>query len=238
MKRKIIRIDRDLCNGCGRCASACSEGAIEMRDGKAVLVRDSYCDGLGACIGECPAGALRIEEREAEAFDEKAVEQHLGKTPHLAGPEPCGCPSAAARRLDTAKDAPAGPASLPSLLSAWPVQIMLVPEAAPFLEGADLLLAADCTPFAFADFHRRFLRGRIALVGCPKLDDAAHYLEKLTRIFSGRDIRSVEVVYMQVPCCAGLVRMARAARDASGASFPLRLTRIGLDGSILESVSE
>lgn len=238
MKRKIISIDRNLCSGCGKCVSACAEGAIEMRDGKAVLVKDAYCDGLGACIGECPAGALHIEEREAEAFDEKAVEQHLGRATHAAGPEPCGCPSAAARRLGSGTDAPAGPVNLHSMLSTWPVQIALAPEEAPWLEGADLLLAADCTPFAFADFHRRFLRGRAVLVGCPKLDDSARYQEKLARIFAGRDIRSVEVVYMQVPCCAGLVRIARAAREASGASFPLRLTRIGLDGTILESVSE
>lgn len=237
MKRRIVRIDANLCNGCGKCVAACSEGAIEMCDGKAVLVEDSCCDGLGACIGGCPTGALRIEEREAGAFDGKAVEQRLEKALH-ASPEPCGCPSAAAARPDTGAEAAAAHACPSSLLSAWPVQVMLVPEEAPFLEGADILLAAECTPFAFADFHRRFLRGRVALAGCPKLDDPARHVEKLTRIFSVRDIRSVEVVYMQVPCCGGLVRIARSAREASGASFPLRPTRICLDGSIIESAWE
>jgi Fe-S-cluster-containing hydrogenase component 2 len=234
--RKIIRIDRDLCNGCGSCASACAEGAIEMRDGKAELVKDSYCDGLGACIGECPTGALTIEEREAPGFDEHAVKDHLERKAAVAAPA-CGCPSSQARSLGGAAPAPSAEA-VPSQLTTWPVQITLVPPGAPFLSGADLLLAADCTPFAFADFHRRFVRGRVVLVGCPKLDDAASYVEKLAQIFAMNGIRSVEVVYMQVPCCGGLVRVAREARDRAGAAIPLRLTRIGLDGSIQESVAE
>jgi len=236
--RKIIRIDRDLCNGCGSCASACAEGAIEMRDGRAELVKDSYCDGLGACIGECPTGALTIEERDAPEFDEHAVKAHLERKASPPTGPASGCPSAQARSLGRTAAAPSTAEAVTSQLTSWPVQITLVPPAAPFLAGADLLLAADCTPFAFADFHRRFVRGRVVLVGCPKLDDAASYVEKLSQIFAMNDIRSVEVVYMQVPCCGGLVRVAREARDRAGAAIPLRLTRIGLDGTIQESLAE
>jgi Pyruvate/2-oxoacid:ferredoxin oxidoreductase delta subunit len=236
-RRKILRIDREKCSGCGLCASACAEGAIEIRDGKAVLVRDSYCDGLGACIGECPAGALQMEERDAEDFDEHAVADHLEKRSPAGFPAPCACPSAAVRSLKPETE-PASAPAMPSQLSTWPVQLMLVPVGAPFLSGADLLLAADCTAFASADFHKRFLKGRVALVGCPKLDDARLYLDKLTDIFAASDLRSLEVVYMQVPCCSGLVRLAREARQRSGASFPMRLTRLSVDGQILESTSE
>ncbi len=221
--RKILRIDAERCNGCGRCASACAEGAIEMHDGKARLVKDSYCDGLGACIGGCPTGALTIEEREAAEFS----------APH----PPRGCPGSAVRILGPEAPTPSGAPAV-SQLSNWPVQITLVPETASWLDGSDLLIAADCTPFAFADFHRRFVRGRSVLVGCPKLDDAASYIEKLAAIFARNDIRSVEVVFMQVPCCGGLVRVVRSAKEMAASSFPLRLTRIGMDGSILDSTVE
>jgi ferredoxin len=234
-ERKILRIDRDRCTGCGLCASACAEGAIEMRDGKAVLVKDSYCDGLGACIGECPAGALTIEERQADEFDEQAANENMRRK---SAPPSCGCPSSASPTMRPEAAVSPDGIHAPSQLSTWPVQITLVPPTAPYLAGADILLAADCTPFAFADFHRRFLRGRVALVGCPKLDDAGSYAAKLTEIFAGNEIRSVEVVYMQVPCCSGLVRIAREAKRASAASFPLRLTLISLDGRILESSAE
>ncbi|HRY61162.1 MAG TPA: 4Fe-4S binding protein [Candidatus Fermentibacter sp.] len=239
--RKIIRIDRERCDGCGKCASACHEGAIEVVDGKARLVKESYCDGLGACIGDCPRGALTIETREADGFDEKAVAGEMAKreaSAKAAAPAPaCGCPSAAARTL--APSAPQGSGvEIPSQLAAWPVQIALVPPSAPFFEGADLLIAADCTPFAFPDFHRRFMKGRVTLVGCPKLDDTGPYYEKLTEIFRTRGIRSVEVAYMQVPCCSALTRLVLAARGEAGASFPVRLTRIGLDGAVQESRTE
>jgi Fe-S-cluster-containing hydrogenase component 2 len=238
-RRKIIRIDREKCTGCGQCASACVEGAIEMRDGKAFLARDSFCDGLGACVGECPAGALTIEERDADDFDEHAAREQVdGKAARLPVPAPaCGCPSATARSLKP-DAAPASSQAFPSQLSTWPVQIALIPVTAPYFAGSDLLLAADCTAFAFPDFHRRFLKGRVALVGCPKLDDAKFYADKLTDIFAGNDIRSLEVAYMQVPCCSSLVRIALEARRRSGSSFPIRLTRISLDGQILDSVDE
>lgn len=237
-RRRIIRIDRDLCDGCGICARACHEGAIEIRDGKAVLVKDSYCDGLGACIGECPRGALTIEEREADPFDPEEVEARKAGQPEAHDARPaCACPSAAPRTFDRSQaEQPDEGAARSSMLSNWPVQITLVPVDAPFLRNADALLAADCVPFAFAGFHERFVKGRSVLVGCPKLDDAEAYLDKLGVIFATCGIRSLEVVYMQVPCCAGLVRLAGAARDRSGGVFPVRLTRIGLDGSILESV--
>jgi ferredoxin len=236
--RKIIRIDESKCDGCGKCASACHEGAIEIEGGKARLVKESYCDGLGACIGDCPRGALTVETREADEFDEKAVlEKKSRSRASEAAPQACGCPSAALRSLQPHADSTAA-SVIPSQLAAWPVQIALIPPSAPFLEDADLLIAADCTPFAFADFHRRFMRGRVVLVGCPKLDDTAPYLEKLTEIFRTRSIRSVEVAYMQVPCCSALPRLVLSAREAAGAGFPVRLTRIGLDGAILESRTE
>lgn len=237
--RKIIRIDREKCDGCGQCASACHEGAIEIVDGRARLVKESYCDGLGACIGDCPRGALTVETREADEFDEQAVavEQERRKAAAGKPAAACGCPSAAARALQPAACMDS-PVAVQSQLTAWPVQITLIPPSAPFLEDADLLIAADCTPFAFADFHRRFMRGRVVLVGCPKLDDTTPYLEKLTEIFRTRSIRSVEVAYMQVPCCSALPRLVLAARESAGAGFPARLTRIGLDGAILESRTE
>lgn len=243
-ERKIIRIDREKCDGCGQCARACHEGAIEIVDGKARLVKESYCDGLGACIGDCPRGALTIETREADGFDEKAVAFEMAKHEAVARARAqtqeapaCGCPSAAARPLSPSVQQGAG-VEIPSQLSAWPVQIALVPPSAPFLEGADLLIAADCTPFAFPDFHRRFMKGRVTLVGCPKLDDTGPYFEKLAEIFRTRGIRSVEVVYMQVPCCSALTRLVLEARGQAGTSFPVRLTRIGLDGAVQESRTE
>jgi ferredoxin len=231
-RRKIVRIDEEKCDGCGLCANACQEGAIRIVDGKARLVSESYCDGLGACLGDCPRGAITIEEREAEEFDEHAVEEMKRRS---APPSACGCPSAAARTLRPGDDSAAGQGPMPSRLANWPVQLHLVPVSAPYLEGADLLIAADCTAFAHGDFHRRFVRGRVVIIACPKLDDTGPYVEKLAAILRTRDIRSVEVVYMQVPCCSGLVRLVSDAREAAGVDIPLRLTRIGLDGAILES---
>lgn len=237
--RRIIRIDEERCNGCGRCVEACVEGAIRLVDGKARLVSESYCDGLGACIGECPQGAITVEEREAPPFDERAA--LAAKAARTAEPSPppslpCGCPGSASRTLRAASpgscraDAPSGRAV--SELVNWPVQLRLVPVSAPYLEGADLLLAADCVPFACADFHALFLRGRPVLVGCPKLDDARYYVGKLAEILAQARPRSLTVVRMEVPCCGGLVRIAREAVAASGAGLGVAEVVVGVDGSV------
>lgn len=254
MIRKIVRIDEDKCNGCGVCASACAEGAIQILDGKARLVSDSYCDGLGACIGECPNDAITIIEREAEGFDEEAVQRHLtdvdrdstGKTAAQARPGKegeslaCGCPGSTARELTLIGGTPgseggAGPEDIPSRLRNWPVQLRLVPVNAPYLQGSDLLLAADCVPFALAAFHRRLLEGKVLLVGCPKLDDAASYRRKLSAILKENNIRSLTVAYMEVPCCFGLVKLAGQAMEDSGEQIPLSLIKVGVHGEILET---
>ena len=235
MKRKIIHIDDTLCNGCGQCIPNCPEGALQMIDGKARLISDLFCDGLGACIGECPVGAITIEEREAEEFDEEAVAHHL----HSAAPEPelpCGCPSATVAQFqrqvsEQPESAVAGP--IASRLAQWPVQLTLVPPIAPFLQGADILLAADCVPFAYADFHREFLPNCALLVACPKLDDFGAHLNKLTAILQQAQPRSITVVHMEVPCCTGLVFMTQKAIEASGLDIPLYDVTIGLRGGIL-----
>jgi ferredoxin len=250
MKREIIKIDEEKCNGCGQCVTACAEGAIQIVDGKAKLISEIYCDGLGACIGDCPTGALTIETREAEAFDEGAVEEHLktgdaDQTATSAQPEvkapTCSftCPGSASRVLrDRAAAEPVEASerggSIPAQLAQWPVQLHLVPVNAPYFQDADLLICADCVPFAFADFHRKFLRGRALVVGCPKLDDVAAYREKLTEIFRQNDIRMVEVAHMEVPCCFGLVQLVQTALKDSKKSIPLVLTRVGVRGEILE----
>ncbi len=247
--RKIIRIDEALCDGCGACVPACAEGALAVVDGKARVVADIYCDGLGACLGECPRGALTLVEREAEEFDERAVEERLRAHPPEAPARPAGgdpfapagegCPS---RRLVCAFQAPRDgacpPAERPgggeSALSHWPVQIRLVPADAPFLQGAELLVMADCVPVAFPSLHRDFLRGRRVMIGCPKFDDREAYLEKFTQIFRRSGIRSVTCVTMEVPCCAGLPQIVRLARERSGSRIPLEEVVIGVRGEILE----
>lgn len=205
MIRKIIKIDRELCNGCGICAEACHEGAIGMVDGKAVLLREDYCDGLGDCLPACPAGAIRFEEREAPAYDEAAVKA----AKKAAQPENGG-----------------------GQLSQWPVQIKLVPVSAPYFQGADLLIAADCSAYACGDFHNQFIKGRITLIGCPKLD-MVDYTEKLTKILAENEIRSVTVVRMEVPCCGGLEQAAERARTASGKRLPWQVVTVATDGRIL-----
>jgi len=238
-RRNIVRINEDLCNGCGQCALACAEAAIEIVDGKARLVSETCCDGLGACLGECPQGALTIEEREAQAFDPRAVEEHLrdsGQHAHREQPLPCGCPGTASQTLarERCVQEPRGAAAAPSELGNWPVQLHLVPPTAPYLRRARLLIASDCVPFAFAGFHRRFLSGRVLLVGCPKLDDAASYGDKLAQILHANAIESVEVAYMEVPCCYGMVQLVRQAISQSGRSIPLTLTKIAIRGQVLE----
>ena len=247
--RKIIRIDEGKCDGCGQCAAACHEGAIQMVDGVAKLVSDSYCDGLGDCIGECPRGAISFETREAADYDAAAV---VARKAHGAGETlPCGCPGTLARSLKAPcpGEAPRGPRTNPSpspvsatlqeeqavsTLSNWPVQLRLVPENAPYLQGAHLLLAADCTAFAHPAFHRDFLPGKVCLVGCPKLDDPGAYREKLARILGTGSVRSLEVVTMEVPCCSGLVRLAQEAVEEARASIPVTFVRVGIDGAVQE----
>lgn len=229
-RRKIIRIDEDLCNGCGQCVVACAESAIEIVDGKARLVADSLCDGLGACIGECPTGALEILEREADEFDMEAV--HQKKKSATAMPARSCCPSARIMTMSEAKPAAPGIAGAPlsSMLSTWPVQISLIPPTAPFLQDADLLVAADCVPFAYAGFHNDFLKGKVLMVGCPKLDDANEYMEKFTEIFRKNRIKSITVVRMEVPCCSQLPRIVALAMQEAGKKIPFEevvITRRG-----------
>jgi Fe-S-cluster-containing hydrogenase component 2 len=236
--RSIVRIDEEKCTGCGLCIPACAEGALQIVNGKAKLISDKYCDGLGACLGECPVGAITIEKREAEEFDEEAVKEHLKRKQsvpavHHAHPILQSCPSAQVVHFDrnpTEKEAAKIPEKRESTLSQWPVQLTLLPTNAPFFKNADLLIAADCVPFAYANFHNDFLRGRTLVVGCPKLDDAEFYKEKLTEIFKRSNIRSVTVVNMEVPCCFGLYRLVEEALTSSEKVIPLRQEIISIRG--------
>jgi ferredoxin len=231
--RKIVRIDEEKCNGCGECATACAEGAIEIIGGKARLASEDYCDGLGACLGECPQGAITIEEREAPPFDEAAARKHL-HAPEAEKPILSGCPGSAARELRPRTAAPAGASqsSTPSELTHWPVQLKLVAPNAPYFKEAHLLLAADCVPFAMADFHPRFLRGKTVVVGCPKLDNSSFYVEKLAEIIKHSSLKSLTVVHMEVPCCFGLSHIAEEAMSAAGRKVPLRDVTIGIQGEV------
>ncbi len=233
--RKIIEIDEDLCSGCGACVPSCHEGAIQIIDGKARLVADKYCDGLGACLGECPTGALRVVEREADVFDEEAVKAHLEAAKPPQARQAHACPSARMmKQLEprpAAVPAQAGPQ--PSELGHWPVQIRLVAPHAPFLEGADLLVAADCVPVAYAGFHQDFLRGKAVMIGCPKFDDAQEYVEKFAGIFGTANVKSITVVVMQVPCCQGLPLIVRKGLELAGKEVPGEKVIISLEGAIL-----
>ncbi len=242
MKRRIIEIDRDKCNGCGACAAACHEGAIAMVDGKAQLMRDDYCDGLGDCLPACPTGAITFVEREAAAYDEKAVMENKQKKMQEKMKKegmtlPCGCPGSRSRRIEHAECDASEPrgAEPVSRLSQWPVQIKLVPVNAPYFDGARLLIAADCTAYAYAAFHERFIKGHITLVGCPKLD-GVDYSEKLTEIIRNNDIKSVTVVRMEVPCCGGLEHAAKTALQRSGKFIPWQVVTVSTDGRIINSL--
>lgn len=245
--RKIIKIDEELCDGCGNCVPACAEGALEIIDGKARVIADIYCDGLGACLGECPQGALTIEERLADDFDEHAVEQMLNeKKEAQASPAHTilpmgagGCPSARMVRSFGSPDAePGGTAvdgePVASALSHWPVQIMLVPPTAPFLKGADLLVMADCVPVAFPTLHRDFLKGRRVMLGCPKFDNVQAYIDKFAQIGRESGIRSITSVVMEVPCCASLPAIVRKGMEIAGAKIPMEEVVISVRGKILE----
>lgn len=251
-KRKIVQIDEAKCDGCGQCVPSCAEGAIQIINGKARLVSDVYCDGLGACLGHCPQDAITIIEREADEFDEAAAHAHVARAqqkpvaalpqqPAHAAKKHGGCPgmmlqqfqpSRPSRPIATGDEGPSE-----SALSHWPVQLHLVPPGAPFLRGADLLLVADCVPFAMPDFHQRFLHGRPVVIGCPKLDDTGAYLDKLIAILQQAEIRSLTVVHMEVPCCSGLVRLAQAAIELSGSGVPMEDVTVSLRGKVLEPCS-
>lgn len=234
MIRKIIRIDRERCNGCGACAKACHEGAIEIINGKAELVREHFCDGLGDCLPECPTGAISFEEREAPAYDEKAVKE---AQKNQAAPKHMGCPGSKSMQIQRpAAPGTGSPASNPAQMSAlrnWPVQIKLAPVSAPYFNGAKLLIAADCTAYAYASFHQDFIRNKLTLIGCPKLDQV-DYSEKLTAIIQNNDIQSVTIVRMEVPCCGGLEMAAKKALQNSGKFIPWQVVTISIDGKIME----
>jgi len=250
MLRKIVKIDEDKCNGCGECVPSCAEGAITIVNGKAVLAADKLCDGLGACLGDCPLDAISIEEREADEFDEAAVEQHLasqGKPApqqHAAPATPApasghqhhsggGCPGSRAMSFTPPPAAPSAPGtSRQSQLAQWPVQLHLVSTTAPYFQGADLLITADCVPVAYAGYHEDFLAGKAVVMGCPKLDDNNFYQQKLTELLIKSDIRSVTVLKMEVPCCGGIAVAARQALAASGKQLPYREVTIGIKGDI------
>ena len=229
MIRRIIEIDEDKCVGCGLCAEACHEGAIGMVDGKAKLLRDDYCDGLGDCLPTCPTGAITFVEREAAAYDEAAVKAAQEKKKTL----PCGCPGSQAKQMkQVQKECPVEESAGNSQLRQWPVQIKLVPVNAPYFSGADLLVAADCSAYAYGNFHHKFMKNKITLIGCPKLD-SVNYAEKLTEISRQNDIRSVTIVRMQVPCCGGLEHAVKTALQTSGKFIPWNVVTISADGRIL-----
>ncbi|OUO94032.1 4Fe-4S dicluster domain-containing protein [Cloacibacillus sp. An23] len=235
MKRRIIEIDEEKCNGCGACAEACHEGAIAMVNGKARLTRDDYCDGLGDCLPACPAGAIRFVEREAAPYDKAAAEANVAAKRAAGGKLPCGCPGTFSREIRReASEVPTPRESgVVSRLSQWPVQIKLAPLRAPYFDGAKLLVAADCTAFARADFHERFIKGRVTLAGCPKLD-GVDYAEKLAEIIKNNDIKSVTVVRMEVPCCGGIEDAVKRALNASGKFLPWNVVTVAVDGEILD----
>lgn len=240
--RKIIEIDDERCDGCGQCVTGCAEGALQIVDGKARVISDKFCDGLGACIGECPNDALKLIEREAEEFDEEAVEAHLAQNPGDAGSVQaamaCGCPSSRiqtfipAEAAETAKAA--GCEETESALSHWPIQIRLIPANAPFLKGADIVVLADCSAVAFADLHSDLIKGKVVMMGCPKFDDAQAYVQKLADIFQSAGIRHITVVFMEVPCCGGLPMIVKKSLEVSRMAIPVEEILISTRGKILK----
>lgn len=254
--RKVVKIDEERCNGCGVCIPSCAEGALQIIDGKARLISEKFCDGLGACLGECPQDAITVEERYAQDFDEELVKEHLAQSGAGQQEEElaCGCPSSTVTQFPEAASGMAGcpsarvtnlapsadaaveaapTVSQPSALRHWPVQLTLVPPSAPFLQDADLVLAADCVPFAYAGFHQDFLKDHSLLIACPKLDDFQAHLQKLTDVLRRASIKSLTVVHMEVPCCFGIVHMAKEAIRASGKDIPLREVTVGVRGEVL-----
>lgn len=259
--RKIVQIDEEKCNGCGLCIPNCAEGALQIVDGKAKIVKDSFCDGLGACLGHCPEDAIQIIERDADEFDEEEVEKHLAKKLHSESDHECGCngkdqdrspghgggnghggghghggggcPGSMMRQFNTNKSDDDKDVKVTSKLSQWPVQLMLVPVNAPYFKNADLLITADCVPFAYANYHNDYLKGKSVVIGCPKLDDVEHYVEKLSNIIKNNDLESVTVLKMEVPCCGGMAYAAKQARDKSGINIPIKVVTISLQGEAL-----
>ena len=227
MIRRIIQINEEKCNGCGLCADACHEGAIAMVNGKAKLMRDDYCDGLGDCLPVCPTGAISFVQREAAAYDEAAV---LAAKKNKSEPQPCGCPGTACQSIQSSGEA--GKVHVPSRLQNFPIQIKLAPVNAPYFDGAELLIAADCTAFSYGNFHSEFMHGKVTLIGCPKLD-SVDYSEKLAQIFAANDIKSITVTRMTVPCCGGLPFAVKNAIAACGKDIPLRVVTVSPDGRIV-----
>ncbi len=254
IKRKIIKIDEEKCDGCGLCIPSCPEGALQIVDGKAKLVKEDFCDGLGACLGECPQGALTVEEKEVEGYDEEGVIAHIKEQSpellkkHLAHLKEhahelpqyhshqgiTSCPSAQMLQWGRKEKEVGEKARADSELRQWPIQLYLVPPSAPYFQNADLILAADCVPFAYPNFHTDFLKGKAIAIGCPKLDDPEAYINKLTQILKSSDIKSLKVVHMEVPCCYGLVRIAQEALHRSGKDIPVETVNIGIKGEVLE----
>jgi len=233
--RNIVKIDEEKCNGCGLCIPSCAEGAIQIIDGKAKLVKDIYCDGLGACLGKCPQDAITIVQREADEFDEQAAQQHVQSTKKasIATASPISCPSTRPMQFNKSQATEPVAQKQKSTLTTWPVQLKLLPPYAPFLKEADLLIAADCVPFAYANFHLDMLKNKVLTVGCPKLDDASLYRNKLAEIFRTANIHSVTVVNMEVPCCFGLKRLVEEAMELSGKHIPLSQITISIKGEII-----
>ena len=238
MLREIVTIDEELCDGCGQCVPSCEEGALRIVNGKARLVSDRLCDGLGACLGHCPQGAIRIEQRESDAFDEQAVAAHLGQTPAAPTPQPPagGCPGSRLAQFKpeaTPAGAESGKSGQPSALSHWPVQLRLLPPSAPLLRGARLLIAADCVPVAYADFHAELLRDRAVVIACPKLDDPDGYVEKLAEMIRQNDLAELTVAHMEVPCCTGILAMVLEARRRAKSALAINDIVISVHGQVL-----
>jgi len=248
LNRKIIKIDEDLCSGCGNCVIACAEGALEVIDGKARVVNEIFCDGLGACIGECPEGALQIIEREALEFDEEAVEKHLESLKHIEkemnalkesttneGPLPCGCPSSKTMVFSDIKEETEVAGKITSTLRQWPVQMHLISPKAPYYHGADVILSADCVAYSYGDFHRDFLKNKSIAIACPKLDQGRDiYIEKIKALIDDAKINTLTVAMMEVPCCSGLLALAQEAVKRANRKVPIKFIIIGIQGDILK----